>query len=215
MGRDFGGGRSPYMERRDRTFGRRGGRPTGTTAQAGGQVGTTGQITGQVEQPGGLTPTPTGSGIQPTMGQTPYAGFLKSLAQPIEYEDRSQQRFNLARGQIQAGTKIQMGQMEKYMGGKGFRGGESGIADVAMGRIARGGAERMATATGQIAESEAERAYGYAGLNLQRQLGAGGMALRGEEGAMGTMMQYYGGRMGAEQAQWQPWWSGTAGGGGY
>jgi len=213
LGMNFGEGRSPYMERRDRTFGRRGGRPTGTTAQ----VGTTGQVTGQVEAPGGdaLAGTPTGSGIQATQGQSPYAGFLKSLAQPIEYQDRSKQRFNLAREQIQRGTGIEAAQMQKYMGGKGFRGGESGIADTALGRIARGGAERLSTASQQIAESEAERAQGYAGLNLQRQLGGGGLALTGEEGAMDRMMQYYGGRQTAEQRQWQPWWSGMAGGGGY
>ena len=207
MGMDFGEGRSPYMERRDRTFGRRGGRP----------VGTTGAITGQVKRPGAKLggETPTGSGIQPTMGQTPYAGFLQELTKPIEYKGRAEERFRAARGQIQAGTKMEMGQMEKYMGGRGFRGGESGIADVAMGRVARGGAERLGQASQQIAESEAARAQGYAGLELQRKLGAGGLALTGEEGAMDRMMQYYGGRQVAERAEWTPWWQGMASGGGY
>lgn len=208
IGMDFGEGRSPYMERRDRTFGRGGGRP----------IGTTGAITGKVKRPKGDMlggETPTGSGIQPTMGQTPYAGFLQSLTQPIEYKGRAEERYRTARGQIQAGTKTQMGQMEKYMGGRGFRGGESGIADVAMGRIARGGAERLSAASQQIAESEAGRAQGYAGLNLQRMLGAGGLALTGEEGAMDRLMQYYGGRQAGERAEWQPYWSGMAGGGGY
>lgn len=211
LGMDFGERkRSPYMERRDRTFRRTGGRPPDV-----GQGQPPGGTTTQGAAQAGEATTPTGSGIQETQKQTPYAGFLKSLAQPIEYQDRSQQRFNLARGQIQAGTKMQMGQMEKYMGGKGFRGGESGIADTAMGRIARGGAERMGQVTGQIAESEAERGYGYAGLNLQRQLGGGQMALAGEEGALNRMMQYYGGQQQAEQRQWQPWWQGLSQGGGY
>ena len=190
---------SPYLKRQGDVFGRRGGRP----------VGTTGAITGQVLQPGETT-TPTGSGIAPEMGQSPYAGFLQGLTQPIGYEDRYQQRYNIARGQIQAGTRTALEQAKTYMGGRGFRGGEAGIADVPLARIATGGAERLSRAGLEIGESEAARRQQYEQLELQRKLGGGQLALTGEEGALNRMMEYYRARLGAETAEYQPWWQGMA-----
>ena len=190
---------SPYLKRRDQIFGRPGGRP----------VGTTGAITGQVPRPGEATPT--GSGIAQEMGQSPYAGFLQQLTQPIDYQDRSQQRYNIARGYIQSGTRTAMEQAKTYMGGRGFRAGEAGIADTALGRIATGGAERLSRAGLEIGESEAARRQQYEQLELQRKLGGGQLALTGEEGALNRMMEYYRSRLGAETAEYQPWWSGMAG----
>ena len=189
---------SPYLKRKEQVYGRPGGRP----------VGTTGTITGQVQQPGAATPT--GSGIQQEMGQSPYAGFLQGLTQPIDYQDRSQQRYNIARGFIQSGTRTAMEQAKTYMGGRGFRGGESGMADVALGRIATGGAERLSRAGLEISESEAARRQQYEQLELQRKLGGGQLALTGEEGALNRMMEYYRARLGAETAEYQPWWQGMA-----
>jgi len=198
LGYDFSEA-SPYMKRREQVYGRPGGRP----------VGTTGAITGQVTQPGA---TPTGSGIESEMGQSPYAGFLQSLTRPIGYEDRSQQRYNIARGQIQSGTRTAMEQAKTYMGGRGFRGGESGIADTALGQIATGGAQRLSQAGLEIGESEAARRQQTEMMNLQRMLGGGQLALTGEEGALNRMMEYYRARLGAETAEYTPWWSGMSSG---
>lgn len=179
---------SPYQKRREQVYTRPGGRPTGTTT----------------------TPTPTGSGISTDMGQSPYAGFLQQLTQPIDYQDRSQQRYNIARGYIQSGTRTAMEQAKTYMGGRGFRGGESGYADVPFARIATGGAERLSRAQAEIGESEAARRQQYEQLELQRKLGGGQLALTGEEGALNRMMEYYRARLGAETAEYQPWWSGMS-----
>lgn len=191
---------SPYLKRQGQVYGRPGGRP----------VGTTGTITGQVPRPGETTPT--GSGIATEMGQSPYAGFLQQLTQPIDYRDRSQQRYNIARGFIQSGTRTAMEQAKTYMGGRGFRAGEAGIADVPLARIATGGAERLSRAALEIGESEAARRGEYEALELKRKLGAGGLALTGEEAALDRMMRYYETRLGAETREWQPWWSGMAAG---
>ena len=172
----------------DDIYGRPNGRPVGATGQN----------------------TQTGSGIQGTMQQSPYAGFLSGLAQPIQYQDQSQQRYNLAREQIQGGTRMQAEQMRRYMGGRGFRGGESGIADTALGGVFRGGAERLGQASRGIEADEAGRAQQYDLLNLQRQLGGGGLALQGEEGAMDRMMQMWQSMIGSQQGAWQPYWSGVA-----
>ena len=202
LGFDFSE-RSPYTRRKEEVYGRTGGRP----------VGTTGAITGQVTPPTATsTATPTGSGISTDMGQSPYAGFLSSLAQPIDYQDRSQQRYNIARGQIQSGTRTAMEQAKTYMGGRGFRGGESGIADTALGQIATGGAERLGRAGLEIGESEAARRHQYEQLDLQRKLSGGQLALTGEEGALNRMMEYYRSKLMAETAEYQPWWSGMASG---
>ena len=189
---------SPYLKRKEQVYGRPGGRP----------VGTTGAITGQVQESGAATPT--GSGIATEMGQSPYAGFLQQLTQPVDYQDRSQQRYNIARGYIQSGTRTAMEQAKTYMGGRGFRGGESGIADTALGKIATGGAERLSRASLEIGESEAAKRQQYEMMNLQRMLGGGQLALTGEEGALNRMMEYYRARLGAETAEYTPWWQGMA-----
>ena len=87
--------------------------PTGTT------VGTTvGSVT-DTETMGttvGQPVTSTGSGVEQSMTQSPYAKFLAGLAKPIGYEDQSQQRWNLAREREQGITKLQMEQGSTAMG---------------------------------------------------------------------------------------------------
>ena len=197
LGFDFNE-QSPYEESKNRVYGRTSGRP----------IGTTGAITEQAPRPGETTPT--GSGIAPEMGQSPYASFLKSLTEPIEYESRYQPRYNIARGQIQSGTRTALEQAKTYMGGRGFRGGESGIADTALGKIATGGAERLSRASLEIGESEAARRAEYERMNLQRKTSGAGIALTGEEGALDRMMRYYEAKLGAETREWTPWWQGMA-----
>lgn len=192
---------SPYKKRQERVYGRRSGRP----------VDMPGAVTDRVDDPR-TAKTPTGSGIESEMGQSPYAGFLKSLTEPIEYESRYQSRYNIARGQIQSGTRTAMEQAKTYMGGRGFRGGESGIADTALGKIATGGAERLSRASLEIGESEAARRAEYERMELQRKISGAGISLTGEEGALDRMMRYYEAKLGAETREWQPWWSGMASG---
>ena len=180
---------SPHTKRKEQVYSKPGGRPVGTTAK-----------------------TPTGSGIAPEMGQSPYAGFLKSLTEPLQYESRYQQRFNLARGGIQSATRTALEQAKTYMGGKGFRAGESGIADAPISAIATKGAERLTKAGLEIGESEAARRAEYDRMELQRKMGGGQLALTGEEGALNRMMEYYKAKLSAETAEWQPWWAGISGG---
>ena len=191
---------SPHTKRKEQVYGRPGGRP----------VGTTGAITGQVPRPGAKTPT--GSGISNEMGQSPFAGFLKSLTEPLQYESRYQQRFNLARGGIQSATRTALEQAKTYMGGRGFRAGESGIADAPISAIATKGAERLSRAGLEIGESEAARRAEYDRMELQRKMGGAQIALSGEEGALNRMMEYYKTKLEAETREWTPWWAGISGG---
>ena len=181
---------SPYTKRKEQVYSKPGGRPVGTTAKT----------------------TPTGSGIAPEMGQSPYAGFLKGLTEPLQYENRYQQRFNLARGGIQSATRTALEQAKSYMGGKGFRAGESGIADAPISAIATKGAETLSRAGLEIGESEAAKRAEYDRMELQRKMGGAQIALSGEEGALDRMMRYYEAKLGAETREWQPWWAGISGG---
>ncbi len=125
LGMDFG---SPYERRQNEVYGRSGGRP----------VGSTGSITKAVE-----ARSPTGSGIAPEVGQSPYAGFLKGLTQPVAspYQSQFKQRANLLRGYTQGAYATAAEGTREAMGSRGFRAGESGIADTAIGKIQKAGAE--------------------------------------------------------------------------
>lgn len=205
---------SPWTKRQSDVWRQPSGRPTGTTNAVLGRL---------ANQPATTAPTtpetPTGSGVTTTQAQSPYAGFLAELAQPIQYQDLSGQRLGLARETIQRGTQTGLQQARRYMGGRGFRGGESGIADTAFQNIIRGGQEQLGTATRQITADEAARAQGYAGLNLQRMLGGGQLGLggeelqfRGEESSLDRMMQMWQSLQGSQQGRWQPYWQGVASG---
>ena len=167
-----------------------------------------GTITGQVPRPGAPT-TPQAPELE-GMKHSPYSGFMQMLSKQIPFEGRYQQRFNLARGGIQSGTRTALEQMKTFMGGRGFRGGESGYADVPLAQIATGGAERLSQAGLQIGESEAERKQAYDMMNLQRMIGGGQLGLAGEEGIQNRLLQYLALLSGTEQQRWQPYW-GAAG----
>lgn len=163
-----------------------------------------GILTGQVTRPT-TTEAPTSPALA-GMEKSPFAGFLASLGRPIPFEGRHQQRFNIARGQIQSGTRTALEQMKTFMGGRGFRGGESGYADVPLERIATGGAERLSRAGLEIGESEAERKQAYDMMNLQRMVSGGQLGLAGEEGIQNRLLQYLALLSGTEQNRWQPYW---------
>jgi len=106
-------------------------------------------------------------------------------------------KYGLARRQIQGGTKAAMEQAKAAMGGRGFRAGESGIADTAMASIASQGAERLGAAATEQALAETQRIdqlrAQQAGLNVQRATGAGqigvGFAQAGAQRAAARMAQ--------------------------
>ena len=191
LGFDFGGGstKSPYLKRQSQVYSNASGRPTESQPSSGATVG--------------------------ELGNTPYAGFLKALTQPIRYQDRSQQRWNVARGQIQTGNQAGMGALTKVLGGRGFRGGESGYADTAYAGETRAGSERLTRAASEIETSEADRAMQYSQLNLQRMGMGGGLALQGEEGALNREFGYYRSKLDAETEKYRPWWQALSTGGEY
>ena len=160
----------------------------------------------------------TGSGISKNIQQSQYAGFLQGLTKPITtpYKSQFQERANLLREYTQGAYETAGEQMRTHMGGKGLRAGESGIADVPLAGIARAGAQELSKGYRGLATEEArlEQQYkmGTEGLELQRLLGGGQLALTGEEGALNRMMEYYRAQLGAETAQFQPWWQGLSSG---
>lgn len=197
-------------------------KPNGRPVGARGDVRRPLPITQPVTQPTPTQPTPeaatpTGSGIAATMQQSPYAGFLGGLQQPIDvpYQNLQQQRYNLMRGQIQGATRTGMEQMRTMMGGRGFRAGEAGIADVPIMQIAQRGQEQLGRGALGLAAEEAriapELGLREAGLNLQRILGGGGLALAGEEAAQTRLMDYLRLISGTEAQRWQPYWGGVSG----
>ncbi len=150
------------------------------------------------------------------MNQSPSQTFISEMAQPIEIESGLnapwyQQAFNRLRGNIQTGTKLNLAQMRKYTGGKGFRPGASGMADTLMAGVAREGSQRLTGAASGLAEMQTREGFNQKlsveQLNLQRRLGAGGLAMQGEESAMDRLMREQELRVQEELARWQPYWS--------
>jgi hypothetical protein len=210
--------RSPYKERMNRQYPREGGRPR----TLGGSVATTGSTATGLGGSGARTGG-TGSGITATaqqgLGSTPYGGFLKSLTQPITspYQSKFKEKAALLKEYTGGAYDTAAEAMRERLSSKqGLRLGESGIADTAYGRIQKGKAEALSRGYRGLMteESQREQEMGLrtAGLELQRKLGGGSLALTGEEGAANRMMDYYRSKLGAEQAQWQPYWQGMSGG---
>jgi len=89
--------------------------------------------------------------------------------------------YNLARGQTQSATNAAAGEMEQKLSGQGFRPGESGIADSALGKIYSQGAQSLGDFGQQIASKEASDRFAQNmdlnNANLQRLTGGGGLAL--------------------------------------
>lgn len=129
--------------------------------------------------------------------------YMQQLKQPIRAgavglsPAEASSKYGLAKRQIRGGTQASMEMMKSKMGGAGFRAGESGIADSAMGQIASQGAEREGAAATQFALEDVNRAQELkaqtAGLNVQRATGAGqigvGFAQAGAQRAAARMAQ--------------------------
>ena len=168
--------------------------------------------------------TPIQSTTQPSnpvlggMAQSPFQDFLGMLTKRINIPTgrttkELQGIYNLGRTQIQGATQAGLGMARGFMGGRGFRGGESGLADTAMGQIIRGGQQNLAGLSAQTSIDEANRRFSeqstLAQLNLSRLLGGGQMALGGEQSAMDALLGLYGAQTGAQLSRWQPYWAGV------
>lgn len=111
--------------------------------------------------------------------QTAMGGLLTPVTGTIGLSDRERQAiYNQSRSNIQSATKAMMGELGGQMAAtRGLRAGESGVADSAMGQLARQGAEQLGQFGSQIAIDEANNRFNQGmqleNLNLQRLLGAG------------------------------------------
>lgn len=99
--------------------------------------------------------------------------------------------YNLQRRQTQGATAAAAERMREMMGGRGFRMGESGVADTAVGEILSGGAERMGKFAQEQALTERQLRFKEAallsGMNLQRM----GMGQQGQVGLEGIRADRY------------------------
>ncbi len=110
--------------------------------------------------------------------------WLDQLKEPVDEqigltEDERQGIYNLGRRQMQGAYNTAAETMREKMGGRGFRAGDSGVADTAVGQIISQGAERLGAYGQEIAVGEAKNRFQQkatiAQLNQQRLLGAGGL----------------------------------------
>jgi hypothetical protein len=134
--------------------------------------------------------------------------WLSQLNVPIEergvLSDAERQRmFNLARRQSAGAMGAGMETLKEQLGGRGFRVGESGAADTAMGKYILGSQEALSQQGTEIATDEAKRRAELAGLNIQRLTGAGGLqvqqnAVEAQKAAAGAQA-----RLGQSQLEWE------------
>jgi len=108
----------------------------------------------------------------------PLQDWLSQLNKPIEAglsKGDMQREYNQMRQQIQGGTGAMAESMKEQLAGRGFRVGESGAADTALGNIFTQGGANLAKAGTDVYLDEARRKQDLAGMNLNRLLGAGGL----------------------------------------
>ena len=75
--------------------------------------------------------------------------------------------FNVGRGQIQTSTDIAMEQMRELLGSRGFRAGESGIADTILGGIAKEGQRTLSQFGKEISIEETRKGLYWSFQNFQ------------------------------------------------
>lgn len=103
--------------------------------------------------------------------------WQEKLAKPVQIktgisEIERKRIYGLGRRQAAGAQRASMERMREMMGGKGFRMGESGIADTAMGEMASRGAEQLGGMAQEQALSERQRRFEEAstaaGITTQR-----------------------------------------------
>lgn len=138
--------------------------------------------------------------------------WQEKLAQPVQIktglsELERKRIYGLSRRQATGAQQASMERMREMMGGKGFRMGESGIADTAIGTMGMQGAERLGGMAQEQALSERQRRFDEAaqtaGITTQR-LAAGmqgkvGLKQAGAAAAAARIQA----ELGREQLAWQ------------
>jgi hypothetical protein len=107
--------------------------------------------------------------------------WLQQLQTPAEEkgalsDTERRQMFNLARRQSAGALNTGLSTLRSELGGHGFRGGESGIADSALANLVRSNQEALSQEGTKIAMDEAQRRERLAELGQNRLLGAGGLS---------------------------------------
>ena len=91
-------------------------------------------------------------------------------------EGERQNIYNLSKRHQAGETRAATDQMVSAMGGRGFKAGESGIADTAIGKIQSEGAERLGRLSSELAANEAK-------LRGEQKLAEGGLQVSALTGA--------------------------------
>lgn len=138
--------------------------------------------------------------------------FLEQLKQKGEApqigtaEEERQGVYNLARRQTQGATKTAGEQLQGAMGGKGFRGGESGIADTALAGIYNQGAERMGQMASQQSIAEVKNRFDQSlatnRMDLDRLLGGGGISAQMAQAAASRAASAASSKLGQDRLAW-------------
>lgn len=92
----------------------------------------------------------------------PFAQLEKPYSAGIDVGLSEKERtniFNVGRGRIQTATNVAMEQMKETLGEKGFRPGDSGLADTILGKIAMKGQEELSGFGRQIESQESVRRF--------------------------------------------------------
>jgi len=121
-------------------------------------------------------------------------------------EGERQNIYNLARRQTQGATKTAGEQLQGAMGGKGFRAGESGIADTALANIYNQGAERLGQQATQQSIAEVNNRFNQSlatnRLDLDRLLGGGGISAQLAQVAASRAASSAASKLGQDQLSW-------------
>lgn len=146
----------------------------------------------------------------PDTKQTGY--WLGELSKPTEQtpiglsEQERSSIYGLGRTQIQGATRASAEAMKEFMGGKGFRAGESGIADTPIAGIMRGGQQQLGDFATSMAAQEAKdrfaQRFQLSQLDQQRLLGGAGIAGGLETANIGAQATLGAARAGAGAARY-------------
>lgn len=125
------------------------------------------------------------TGLEKTIG----GGYGEDTAPEWGTEEYQQGMYNLAREQVSGQTAADVEYARTELGGRGFKAGESGIANRALMNIRRGGAERLGTESRKMAMQGMGARYGQ------------------QQDLMQMMMQKYGIDVGAQQRRFDPYYN--------
>ena len=168
-----------------------------------------------VNEPTPVQETTPVAGVQTTAAASvPFSPEISGLKHsiyslPLGTTTRERQNiYNLGQEQVAGATKTAMEQMREALGSKGFRAGESGMADSILGGIAKQGLAETSKLTREMTAEEARRRFeesitrGQFGLDLEK-FGYGK-----ETDAIQMLLSLYGMGLGNQQQRWAPYWQG-------